>query len=312
MLTPEERPGLRTICKDHTRPAAQARGDGGGDRPPAGHEQTGIHVGNHKHLIHRGHTPGAFLPRGSDQGPSRQPRENGPGCHICPHPLKTMGQAASQEHGGIVKTHMCSQRPPTGPHARPLAVGPGRSVSLWPARGRGRRRSPPAGACPGRGTRRWPRAAPGVRPGQRQGVLTCCRASGRPLTTGSGRCPRPWLSSCDERADGGLGHAQAGSAVLPPGGAVPQHSGAVAASPAPMDPKPPSRRKAEGPDAATRLAAALHALLWGSHRWGRGPGGCRAQRLLALGAGCARLREPRTGPCLCRTLTGGPVPALGL
>lgn len=137
---------------------------------------------------------------------------------------------------------------------------------------RGRRRSPPAGPCPGRGTRRWPRAAPGVRPGQRQGVLTCCRASGRPLTTGSGRCPRPWLSSCDERADGGLGHAQAGSAVLSPGGAVRQHSGAVAASPAPMDPKPPSRRKAEGPDAATRLAAALHALLWDSHRWGWGRG----------------------------------------
>lgn len=41
-------------------------------------------------------------------------------------------------------------------------------------------------------------------------------------------------------------------------------------------------------------------------------GGRRAQRLLALGAGCARLREPRTGPCLRQTLTEGPVPALGL
>lgn len=40
----------------------------------------------------------------------------------------------------------------------------------------------------------------GVRPRQRRGVLTCWRASGRPLTTGSGCRPRPWLSSFEERA----------------------------------------------------------------------------------------------------------------
>lgn len=163
-----------------------------------------------------------------------------------------MGQAAGQEQGGTVKTHTCSQKPPTGPHARPLAVGPGCSVSLWPARGRGAASLPTSWPPPRTGHQVMAEGGPGGQARAQRGVFTCCRASGRPLTTGSGRCPRPWLSSCDERADGGLGHAQAGSAVLPPGGAVPQHSGAVAASPAPMDPKPPSRRKAEGPDAATR------------------------------------------------------------
>lgn len=137
----------------------------------------------------------------------------------------------------------------------------------------------------------WPRGS-----GQR-GVLTCCGASGRPLTTVSRHHPRPWLSSFDERADGGLGHVRAGSALLRPGGAMPQHSGAVAASQPPMDPKPPSGRppRAQGWRRVLMLLGALLLSLTRCCGALTAGDGARQCRRVAVGTGRA---PPRPGSWL--------------